>query len=417
MKLTQRRIEELLCPAGKKDALVFDDEQLGLGVRVTNSAQQGSLDAKFYLAQYTVAGQKRRIPLGSCSAIKLAAARDAVKVILGDVAKDRDPATERKDAAHEAKRKAAHDALTFNALLDQWKVLHLANKRERYAAEAVRAIKSAFAKHLGSPAGDVSRAMVVRVLDGLAKDGKVAAASATGRYGRACFQWAVKRGSLEANPFANLPLTPVASRDRVLSDDELRAVWRATADLGSFNLIVRTLVLTGQRREEVASMAWDELSPDLSTWTIPAARAKNGAAHIVPLSAQAQTILQVVVRMARGPNDGGVLVFPGEQGVYSGWSKSKERLDRRSGVSEWTLHDLPRTMATGLQKLGVRLEVTEAVLNHLSGSRAGIVGVYQRHEWADEKRAALNAWGQRVASIVEDREAGDNVTEFRVRSA
>jgi integrase len=417
MKFTQRRIEDLQCQPEKKDALFFDDEQPGLGIRVTKSAQKGSLDGKLYLAQYRHAGQKRRVPLGSCAAIKLAAARDAVKAMLGDVAKGRDPATERKDAVREAKRKAAHDALTFRALLEQWEKLHLANRRERYAAEAVRAIKSAFVKHLDTPAGDLSRAMLVRILDGLAKDGKVALASATARYGRACFQWAVRRGSIGSNPFANLPLTPVVKRERVLTDEELRAVWSATADRGSFNAIVRTLILTGQRREEVASMTWDEISGVLSTWTIPGSRAKNGAAHIVPLSSQAQAILQAAPRRARDDDDRPDLVFSGEQGVYSGWSKSKERLDKRSGVSGWTLHDLRRTMATGLQKLGVRLEVTEAVLNHIAGSRAGIVGIYQRHEWADEKRAALSAWGARVEAIIDGCQAAANVTRLRARGA
>jgi hypothetical protein len=106
-------------------------------------------------------------------------------------------------------------------------------------------------------------------------------------------------------------------------------------------------------------------------------------------------------------------VFPGEQGVFSGWSKSKGRLDRRGGIAGWTLHDSRRTVATGLQKLGVRLEVTEAVLNHVAGSRAGIIGVYQRHTWSDEKRAALNAWGEHVGAIVEGRESGGNVTLLR----
>jgi hypothetical protein len=107
------------------------------------------------------------------------------------------------------------------------------------------------------------------------------------------------------------------------------------------------------------------------------------------------------------------LVFPGEQGVFSGWSKSKARLDRRSRIAGWTLHDSRRTVATGLQKPGVRLEVTEAALNHVAESRAGIIGVYQRHTWSDEKRAALNAWGEHVGAIVEGRESGGNVTLLR----
>ena len=107
------------------------------------------------------------------------------------------------------------------------------------------------------------------------------------------------------------------------------------------------------------------------------------------------------------------LVFPGRRGPFNGFSKAKAALDEASGVKDWRLHDLRRTMATGLQKLGVRLEVTEAVLNHVSGSRAGIVGVYQRHDWADEKRAALNAWGAHVAAIVEGRAPQANVVHIQ----
>jgi len=257
------------------------------------------------------------------------------------------------------------------------------------------------------------------VLDALAKEGKAAMASRTAAYGRACYHWAVKRGSLIANPFQDLPLAPVARRERVLTDDELRSIWQATAGPGSFNAIVRTLILTGQRREEVAGMTWDEIAPDLSTWTIPASRAKNGEAHFVPLSPQAQAIFATAPRMAKdGVDKGTWLVFLGRGvGPFNGFSKAKAALDEVGGVKDWRLHDLRRKMATGLQKLGVRLEVTEAMLNHVSGSRAGIVGVYQRHTWADEKRAALAAWGAHVATIVEGREANGSVTRLRARSA
>ena len=309
MKLTQDRIEDLECPAGRRDMMVFDDEQTGLGVRVTAGGKEGSLAGKSFLAQYRHAGEKRRIRLGACSAISLAAARKATRAIMGDVAKGRDPAGERKEAAQQAKRRAAHEALTLAALIEQWEALRLADKRERYAAEAVRAVRYAFAKHLSAPAADLDRPAVVRVLDNLAKAGKAAMASRTAAYGRACYHWATKRGSLTANPFQDLPLAPVAKRERVLSDAELAAVWKATAGPGSFSAIVRTLMLTGQRREEVTAMTWEEIASDLSTWTVPASRAKNGAAHIVPLSPQAQAILRAV------PRDGGTdLVFPGRNG-------------------------------------------------------------------------------------------------------
>ena len=406
MRLTERNIETLACPAGRRDKMVFDDKQAGLGVRVTASGR------KSFLAQYTLAGTKRRIALGSCAAISLAHARDAARAIMGDVAKGRDPALERKRAAAEARRTEAHEALTFDALLEQWAALRLAHRRRSYAAEAIRALRFAFAKQLSLPAADLDRPSVVRVLDGLAKSGKIAMACRTAAYGRTCYQWAVKRGALEANPFMNVPLSPVAKRDRVLSDAELAAIWKAANGPGSFDAIVRMLILTGQRRGEVAGMAWDELDDDLSAWTIPASRAKNGAAHVVPLSLQAQEFLRATPRQ-----EGSRFVFPGFRGPFNGFGKAKAALDARSGVAAWRLHDLRRTVATGLQRLAVRLEVTEAVLNHVSGSRAGIVGVYQRYDYADEKRAALAAWGERVVAIVEDREPAVAARAPRARRA
>jgi integrase len=194
----------------------------------------------------------------------------------------------------------------------------------------------------------------------------------------------------------------------VLTDAELAAIWKAADGPGSYDSIVRLLILTGQRREEVAGMTWDEVADDLSAWTISANRAKIGVTHIVPLSPRAEAILRATPRC-----EGADLVFPGRRGLFNGFGKAKAALDEASGVKNWRLHDLRRTMATGLQRLGVRLEVTEAILKHMAGSRAGIVGVYQRHTWADEKRAALAAWGAHVEAIVNGREANGNVTPLR----
>lgn len=397
MKLTQSRIEGLKCPPGKRDALVFDEEQRGLGVRVTATG------GKTYLAQYTWHGQKRRIPLGSTSSVPLAKARDATRMIMGDVAKGIDPAAMRKEAAAEARRKAAHEALTLSTLIEDWQALHLAGKRPSYASEAVRALRSAFSRYLDRPAADLDRALIVKTLDAMARQGTVPMAMRTAAYGKAAYGWAVKRGALSINPFTNLPVTPTERRERVLTDDELAAIWRATECGGPFNGIVRLLILTGQRRDEVAGMPWAELSGGFSTWTIPASRAKNGATHVVPLSRPAQDLLRGLPQFSE-------LVFPGLRGPFNGWSKAKAALDVKSGVTDWRLHDLRRTAATGLQRLGVRLEVTEQVLNHISGSRAGIVGVYQRHDFASEKRAALEAWGAHVMRIAEGREESSVVT-------
>jgi integrase len=329
MKLTQTRIEGLKCPEGKRDMLVFDDEQRGLGVRVTASG------GKTYLAQYNWHGQKRRIPLGNCNAVSLAKARATVRTVMGDVARGVDPAAERKKAAAEARRNAAHEALTLSTLLSDWQALHLASKRPSYAAEAVRALRSAFSRCLDIPAADLSRTMIVKTLDAMARKGSAVMAAQTAAYGKAAYGWAVKRGALSVNPFSNLPVTPTVKRERVLSDDELAAIWRETAGAGPFNGIVRLLILTGQRREEVAGMTWTELSDDLSTWTIPANRAKNAATHIGPLSAPVQELLRSLPQF-------GELVFPGLRGPFNGWSKAKAALDVKSGVTNWRLHDLRR---------------------------------------------------------------------------
>jgi integrase len=406
MKLTQTVIEGLTCPLGKKDMLLSDDVQRGLYVRVMARAESGSLARKSFLAKYTIHGQKPKIPLGSCSAVSIAKARTATRAIMGDVAKGIDPAAERKKAAAEARRNAAHEALTLSTLLSDWQALHLASKRPSYAVEAVRALRNAFSRNLDLPAADLDRATAVKTLDSMARKGSAAMAARTAAYGKAAYGWGVKRGALTINPFLNLPVAPTPRRERVLVDDELAAIWRATAGAGPFNGIVRLLLLTGQRREEVAGMTWAELSGDFSTWIIPASRAKNGATHIVSLSMLVQDLLRSLPQF-------GELVFPGLRGPFNGWSKAKAALDAKSGVTSWRLHDLRRTAATGLQRLGVRLEVTEQVLNHVSGSRAGIVGVYQRHDFAAEKAAALDAWGEHVMGVIEGRATADNVVQLK----
>jgi integrase len=252
----------------------------------------------------------------------------------------------------------------------------------------------------------------------------------TAAYGQAAFAWAVKRGAVHTNPFAALPIDKrIAKRERVLSDGEIAEIWRAAGGAASpYGTIIHLLILTGQRRGEVAGMTWDELADDLATWTMPGERTKNGAAHTVSLSALARDLVRALLaeKASDRRSSSGGLVLPGAAGTpFAGWSKAKRALDKaiidarakaaaaadtsRAPLIPWSVHDLRRTVATGLQRLGVRLEVTEAVLNHISGSRGGIAGVYQRHDWAAEKRAALDAWAAHIASIAEGRMAGDNV--------
>jgi integrase len=449
MKLTERKIETLAIEHGRKDRLIFDDAQRGLAVRVTASG------SRTYLCQYSLHGQKWRVPLGAYSALSLSSAREAAAAIMGDVAKGRNPAAERKEAAAAEQAKRTRDRLTLRVLIDDWNRLHLAGRRPSYAAEAVRALHVAFAHHLDSAAEDLDRAAVVRALDALTRrrgrknasgTDKPKGAAMTGRtaaYGRAAFAWAVKRGAIHANPFAALPIAKgIAKRERVLTDGEVGEIWRAVGKVAApYGAIVRLLILTGQRRGEVAGMTWGELADDMATWTMPGERTKNGAPHMVPLSAPARDLLRALLPENEGDarreigdrRAKGMLALPGVLGTpFAGWSKAKGALDKAisdarakaaadAGTSPaalvpWSVHDLRRTVATGLQRLGVRLEVTEAVLNHISGSRGGIAGVYQRHDWAAEKCSALDAWAAHVLAVVERRAVPPKVVAL-VRSS
>jgi integrase len=167
-------------------------------------------------------------------------------------------------------------------------------------------------------------------------------AARTAAYGKAAYGWAVKRGALFANPFLNLPERPTERRERVVTDDELAAIWRATDTAGPFNGIVRLLVLTGQRREEVAGMTWAELSDDLSTWTFPPAAPRMAQ----PISFRCRHKHKTCCATSLGlgaPAIGLELVFPGLRGPFNGWSKAKAALDAKSGVTNWRLHDVRRT--------------------------------------------------------------------------
>jgi integrase len=204
----------------------------------------------------------------------------------------------------------------------------------------------------------------------------------------------------------------------VLADAELATLWTAAGKLGApWPGVIRLMLLTGQRRGEVAGMRWAEVDLDAGLWALPGERTKNGRSHTVPLAPAAVDLL-------RGLNKrkGAVLVFEGaRRTVPSGFGKVAVALSTALAVAEkdegrkpvpFVLHDLRRSVATGFQRLGIRLEVTEAMLNHVSGSRSGIVGVYQRHGWEREKAAAAEAWASHLMAAVAGAEAAGNVVAF-----
>jgi integrase len=244
--------------------------------------------------------------------------------------------------------------------------------------------------------GDIADSDIIAILDRISTRAPIMANRVHAILHR-LFDWARSKKLLTVNPCVGIERpSPEQSRDRVLTDIELTKVWKAADKAGHpYGQIIKLLILTGQRRQEIAGLHWSEIDLDARVFHLPAERTKNARAHDVPLSAQALAVIAGLPRLVDID-----LAFTSRRRPVNGFSKAKQRLDEACGVTDWTIHDLRRTVASGLQRLGVRLEVTEAVLNHRGGSTAGIVGVYQRHDYRDEKAAALQRWADHVDAVV-----------------
>jgi integrase len=411
-RLTEKLISKLTLEPRQKDRLLFDTVCRGLGVRLTAKG------TRTFLVQWTDPATHRKVrePLGVWGGISLEQARAAAQARFGAVAKGIDVKAERDRRREQAERDRAEATLSLRALIEEWSALHLVHRRPRYAAEARRALYHTFEHLLNRPATRINRADAVNALDALARAGKAAMASRTMAYARACYRWAQKRGKVPANPFQDLPITAGATeRDRVLTDAELAAVWQATDGIPyPFGRFFKLLILTLQRREEVAGMRWSEISADLTTWTVPANRMKNGRAHDVHLSEAARAVLRSMPRV-----EGQDLVHTttGRTPV-SGISKAKRRLDamviaaqteaaakartKPAALVPWRLHDLRRTGVSKLAALGFDSIVADKLLAHKPAKLRGVAAVYQRYDFANERSRALDAWAAHVQSCVDE---------------
>jgi integrase len=251
----------------------------------------------------------------------------------------------------------------------------------------------------GRRLSEIRRPDVIEWLDNIVdRPAPIAANRALGWLKGLC-NFAVERGVIDVSPIAGIkPPAAETARDRVLSDDELKGVWEAADALEPvYAGFIKLQILTGQRLREVSEMEWKEIDLDAKLWTLPAARAKNSIEHSIPLSDQTVEILKALPRIA-----GSVFVFTIHgRNPIRGTHLVKRRIDTlASPMPPWVLHDIRRTVASGMARLGVNLPVIEKLLNHVSGPFAGIVGVYQRHSFADEKRAAMAAWARHVEQIV-----------------
>ena len=392
MKLTKANIARITFPAGKTEHIVYDDDLAGFGLRLHPSGRRS------WFVQYRLGQKQRRLKLGTVEQLDPEKARTHARAALAKVSLGTDPATETEQAKAQA-------TITLKRTAEDYLARYASNRlKPGSLAEVERHLRQHW-KPLGErPLASIKRAHVAARLAEIARDNGPFAANRARAALSALFTWSIGEGFADDNPVAGThrPTEEVA-RDRVLTDAEIALVWRQSG-AGDYGAIVRLLLLTACRRDEVGAMAWSELQG--STWSVPGERTKNGLPFDLTLPPMTLEVLQAV--HAREGRD---LVFGSRAGPFSGWSKAKVELDARmlaalkaergsrAVLTPWRLHDLRRTAATRMGDLAVQPHVVEAVLNHISGSKAGVAGIYNRAAYREEKRAALALWAERIAKL------------------
>lgn len=412
MRLTKRSVEGIA--PSTRDQYLWDGDLKGFGVKVTPAGRRG------YLLQYRMGGREastRRWTIGAHGSPWTADTARAEAIRIQTLIRQGiDP------RVAEQRRRDEAVTLEFNSYVELFIERYLKVRWKHGWADGARLLRDvAVPKWRGRPISELTRRDVTALLDTV--DDRPATARLLFATLRKLFNWALERGDIAISPLAGMkgPPSPVA-RDRVLNDEELAAVWMAAGSLGwPFGTIVRLLIATGARRGEVAGLDWREVDLEAGEWLLPKERSKNGSSHLKPLNATALAILKEMPAQRKG------LMFSSTgTSMPSGFSKAKARLDvevvqvlrkwRKTAedvpasdiIAAWRIHDLRRTVATNLQRLGVRFEVIEAVQNRLSGSRSGVAGIYQRHTWVTEKLEAAQLWDEKLKAVVSANDSGAN---------
>jgi integrase len=389
---------------------VWDTVLPTFGLRVTSTG------AKSYVVSLRKPGSKyaARIKLGVPGSISLAEARDRARALIAD------PST--LDEPEPGPERAPPD--TVGLMVAHYVEKHLKRNTRRWRDAEQMFERDVLPKWRNRLAADISRRDVLDLIEGVGARSAVSANRVLSLI-RRLYYWGMERGIVEANPAARIkPQYREHSRDRVLTDDEIKTLWAAWTKMGyPFGTIQKLLLLTGQRRGEVANARWDQLDLDIGVWRLGAADTKTEQEHVVPLSPKAVKLLRGVPRLDP------VRVFPANRAKstrsVSGFSKAKRHADKKAlewgrkqatkrgddpenvkTLPNWTWHDLRRTTATGMARLGVAPHVCERILNHSAGGvMSAIARVYNVHSYQREMREALDAWGFELARIVTGRSA------------
>jgi integrase len=387
MKLTAKAVAALVLPAEKNDEIHFDDQLSGFGYRLRRRTSEAPV-RRTWIVQYRRAGATRRMTFdGVLSAEQ---ARTAAAKVLAAVALGQDPQADRV-------RRREKDKRSFRSVVEQYLPVKQTQVRPRTLVEIERYLTGDYFKPLHSIAIDtITRKDIAACLLVIARGGTVAAARARANIS-AFFTWAMTMGLIESNPCIGVVKPKdTEGRSRVLGDTELAAVWRNCGD-DEFGRIVRLMILTGCRRQEIGGLRWSELDADAGTWTLAAERSKNGRAHTLPLPPMAWGIIETVPRRATRDQLFGQHTAEG----FTHWA-AKAEFDRCMGAdfAPWTLHDLRRSVATRMADLGVQPHIIEQILNHQSGHKRGPAGIYNRSTYEREVRATLALWADHVRALV-----------------
>jgi integrase len=408
MQLTEASIKALRLEPGVTEKTYFDDALPAFGVRIRRSG------AKFYVIQYKAAGgrKNRRLPLGKVGTISLAKVRNIAKDKLAEIRLGGDPVGDKL-----AERGRA--AESFGAFLPEYLEVKRAELKPRSMVEIVRFLES-YAKNLHSrPAASIDRRTIAIELTRIAnKHG----GGASNRFRVALngyFDWLLRKGIVEANVVLNTNKSPEAgARDRVLTGRELKAIHTVTGTGDQFDSIVRVMVYTGLRRDEVGGLCWSEVNFDNAVITLPPARTKNSREHRVPMVPAVVEILSKQPRRQSTNGEPRDQIFGFGQRGYSGWSKSQRELNERlaeagTPIANWWLHDIRRSMSTTMHEhLNIQPHIVEACLGHISGHLAGVAGRYNKSTYETQKRHALTAWADHIAAVISGEAPAPNVAEL-----
>jgi integrase len=383
VKLDAKTAAELTLPIGRTDAIFFDDDLPGFGFRIRAGGKRS------FVAQYRAAGKQRRQTIGSAAKITALQARAAARQILAQVELGADP----QAAKIKARLKAAH---TVEAIVDKY----LAAKEAALRPATYRAAKAYLSGPYFKPLhplaiGEVTLTDVAACLTTIAIERGGATAGQARSHLSRLFVWAMGEGLVSENVVAgsNKPEGSAQQRERTLRNFEIVAIWTAACRPDDYDRIIRLLMLTGCRREEIGGLRWDEVDLEKATIKLPKERCKNGHAHAVALTAPALAILEQA-RQEQGVDR--VFVFgAGGAAGFSRWAYGKRGLDARLvGVAPWRLHDLRRTMATDMgEQLGIQPHIVEATLNHWQGN------AYNWATYEADKGSAWVRWTEYVTAL------------------